>query len=1036
MLARLRHFLRHLFLGTLRRQLILGVALVYAVLTSLFVWDITTRQRDLLLERQTEQAQALAQSVATSTAGWVAARDLVGLQEIVIAQARYPELHYAMILDCSGRVLAHSDTGRVGQYLRDLPACDHAADGGRVRVLSSGAALVDVAAHVMLAGRPLGWVRVGLGQQVAAARLAEITRDGLLYALAAILIGALLAWVMGNRITRRLRAVQEVTDAVRAGDESRRVPIRGEDEAAHLAQAFNTMLDGLAASRAELVGAEQRWLMALEGSGLGVWDWNAATGKIFFSHQWKAMLGYADHEVGDGLNEWTDRVHADDLAGCQADQERHFRGETPFYRNEHRMRARDGSWRWVLDQGMVFERSADGKPLRLVGTHTDVTERRAARERDRLFRGTMETSLMGIYIVQDLRFRYVNPAFAALFGDAPQEMIDRVGPLDGVVPEQREQVAENLRQRAAGGPGQPYEIKCVRKDGSTFDLLVWGKGVEYEGRPAIVGTAVDISERKAMEAELEAHRDHLEDLVAKRTAQLVAAREEAERLMRVKRDFLANMSHEIRTPLNAVLGFARIGVRDSAGRASQETFARIQDAGEHLLGVINDILDYSRLEAGKVAVEFHPFQLAAVLDHAASFVAAAAARKGLAFVVDAAPDLPEWATGDAQRLQQILTNLLSNAVKFTATGEVRLRVAREGDDTFFRVIDSGIGMSAEQVARLFRPFEQADNSTTRRYGGSGLGLAISHDLAHLLGGEITVDSAPDRGSAFTLRLPLPAAQPALPEHAAAAPTGPRLSGIRVLAAEDVEVNRRILEDLLVHEGAQVVFAENGRQALERLQEMGAGAFDVVLMDVQMPVMDGFEATRRMRELAPALPVIGLTAHTMAEERRSCLAAGMAEQVAKPIDVQALVVAVLRQTRSASGAQGGEAAPAPPDSATSAQPAAIIDRQALLERFPGRQAFVDRLLASVLESQAETPAQLRAAAGGKDLVAIAFLAHSLRGMAGNVAAQDLQELATRTEAAARADGDEALDLALDLAHQLADRLSELLSELERQARTGG
>jgi CheY-like chemotaxis protein len=216
-------------------------------------------------------------------------------------------------------------------------------------------------------------------------------------------------------------------------------------------------------------------------------------------------------------------------------------------------------------------------------------------------------------------------------------------------------------------------------------------------------------------------------------------------------------------------------------------------------------------------------------------------------------------------------------------------VAREGDDIFFKVIDTGIGMSQEQIARLFNPFEQADSSTTRKYGGTGLGLAISRSLAKMMGGEIAVESAPGAGSAFTLRLPLPAVAPGNEAYTdKTAATGPRLTQLRVLAAEDVEVNQIILEDMLVHEGAHVVFADNGQQALERLGEAGVTAFDVVLMDVQMPVMDGHEATRRIRKMAPELPVIGLTAHALAEERRKCLAVGMVDQVTKPIDIDTLV----------------------------------------------------------------------------------------------------------------------------------------------------
>jgi signal transduction histidine kinase/CheY-like chemotaxis protein len=400
------------------------------------------------------------------------------------------------------------------------------------------------------------------------------------------------------------------------------------------------------------------------------------------------------------------------------------------------------------------------------------------------------------------------------------------------------------------------------------------------------------------EERLREHRDNLEVMVAERTAELLAARNKAEHLARVKSEFLANMSHEIRTPLNAVLGFARIGVRDNAGNPAGSTFQRIGDAGQHLLGVINDILDFSRIDAGKLAIETHAFSLRATLANTHRFLDEQAKQKGLLYEMSIAPNLPEWVNGDAQRLQQILLNILGNAVKFTEQGEVRLRVGGESELIYFKVIDTGIGMTPEQAVRLFNPFEQADNSTTRKYGGSGLGLVISRSLANLMGGEITVDSALGAGSSFTLCLPLPQAEADVqeqPDTSALVDQSPlRLAGLRLLAAEDVAVNRMVLEDLLEHEGAQVVFAENGQQAMDRLDEAGKDAFDVVLMDIQMPVMDGYEAARRILERTPGLPIIGLTAHALAEERDKILAAGMRDHVTKPIDVELLVMAILGQ----------------------------------------------------------------------------------------------------------------------------------------------
>ena len=691
----------------------------------------------------------------------------------------------------------------------------------------------------------------------------------------------------------------------------------------------------------------------------------------------------------------------------------------------------------------------------VIASADDITGRKRAekvlRESEARLRFIIESAAEGFWMIDSSRKTIeVNSVLCDLLGHGREEVLGHQ-PTEFVDADNarifREQMAQigDTRHRY-------YEIELRRKDGRRIPAYFQASThFDAEGKPSgSFAFVTDLSARKAMERELEQHRQHLEELVAERTAELTVARNEAERLARAKSEFLANMSHELRTPLNGVLGMARIGARDSAGRSSHETFVRIQDSGAHLLGVINDILDFSKIDAGKLAVERRPFALAGAIDNAVAFVGGTAQQKGLAFETAVAADLPEWVAGDAQRLQQILVNLLSNAVKFTERGEVRLRVAGEGGDIYFKVVDTGIGMTAEQAARLFQPFEQADSSTTRRYGGTGLGLAISQNLARLMGGEISADCAPGVGCSFTLRLPLPVAAPDL-----AARTGPvggerRLAGLRLLAAEDVEVNRLILEDLLVHEGAHVIFAGDGQQALDRLEEAGVSAFDAVLMDVQMPVMNGLEATRRLREIAPALPVIGLTAHALAEERDNCLAAGMAEHVTKPIDPDLLVAAILRHARpdgpipspafpfkGKAGEGMGPASSAPvaavPPAPTVA--ASLVEWQALLAQYSGREAFVAKLATIALDSQRETPAKLRTAAEQGDLKDVAFIAHSLKGVGGNLMAPAVRDLAARTEIAARQDDPSVAELAAELATQVDDLLAELAAHVREGDGTG-
>ncbi|MDP2792520.1 MAG: ATP-binding protein [Sulfurisoma sp.] len=441
------------------------------------------------------------------------------------------------------------------------------------------------------------------------------------------------------------------------------------------------------------------------------------------------------------------------------------------------------------------------------------------------------------------------------------------------------------------GDASGCEVAFQRGDGSRLDAQIDCLRVTVDDKaPGVRVAFTDIGERKRAEAarlDAEAARG--------------AALAEAERLAQLKSDFLANMSHEIRTPLNGVLNLALIGQRDHAGSDASVIFWRIHQAGRHLLSVVNDILDFSRIEAGKLKVERIAIGLDGVIDRAVEFATAQAKDKGIHFRLHKAADLPAGCLGDPVRLTQILFNLLDNAVKFCDRGGVTLTVGRgvepNGEQLLFEIVDTGIGMNEEQIGRLFNAFEQADGSTTRRFGGSGLGLAICKRLVDLMGGAIRVDSTPDTGSRFTVRLPLTeAAEPAAPADSTAPAGGSRLGGMVVLAADDDAVNRLVLEDLLSNEGAVYTFVENGQLAVEQVERAGRDAWDIVLMDIQMPVMDGHAAALRLREIAPGLPIVGLTAHAMETERDKCLASGMVEHIGKPFDPDVLVAVILRHAR--------------------------------------------------------------------------------------------------------------------------------------------
>jgi PAS domain S-box-containing protein len=501
-------------------------------------------------------------------------------------------------------------------------------------------------------------------------------------------------------------------------------------------------------------------------------------------------------------------------------------------------------------------------------------------ESEKRFRQLVEGAPEGIYINTGHRFRYLNPAALSLFGADTSEQLVGQSVLARYHPCYRAIGAERMRiVLEERKPVPVVEQQCFRLDGSVFDVECSATPINFEGHDGAVVYIRDITARKKSEAD--------------RFSLLRHAKELAEANSRHKSEFLANMSHEIRTPMHAIIGMTQLTLETALSEEQQDSLITVKSSAQALLRLVNDILDFSKVEAGKLELSPSAFNLRDCIESVVRTLSPDAAQRGVAFDSQIDPGMPAFLLGDEQRLRQVLVNLAGNALKFTSQGKVRISagvLSRDTGEVTIRltVADTGIGIPENKQTLIFAAFEQADGSTTRRYGGTGLGLAISNKLALLMNGDLRVESPwrdPESGnllsgSAFHFTASFKEVH--APGRLATLAAAPILRGLHVLLAEDNSVNRKLALRLLEKNGHTVHVATNGREVLEVLDRE---AVDVVLMDIQMPEMDGFQAAAAIRASEQItgghLPIVALTAHALGADRENCLAGGMDGYLSKP-----------------------------------------------------------------------------------------------------------------------------------------------------------
>lgn len=730
---------------------------------------------------------------------------------------------------------------------------------------------------------------------------------------------------------------------------------------------------------------EQRFRTALEKIGDNVWEHDMRTGETYFSNTSSEISGYLSGNPTENADIWWDQTHPEDRKLLVTNDILYRSGKIDHHSIEYRIIGKDGNERWVLDRGVVIEKTTDGKPLKIVGTHTNITERKKTEQLLKLneekYRSIIANMNLGLLEVDNEEIvQYANQSFCNMSGFDTDELIGKKASLLFTRGENSEMV-ETKNELRKKGVSDVYEIAMKNKRGELRWWLISG-APRYDDKGNLVGSIgihLDITEQKELELEL------------------LEAREAAEQSARTKELFLANMSHEIRTPMNAILGMSKQLTKTTLNSTQHFYLDTINKAADHLLVVINDILDISKVEAGKLTLENIGFKPYEVVKHCMTVMSHRAEEKGLRLIKEGAAETCPVFIGDPHRLTQVLLNLISNAVKFTDKGYVmigcKLLPENNGRQTLvISVTDTGIGMDESFQKTLFQKFTQEEKTTARKYGGTGLGMSISKQLVELMGGSIEVKSKKGVGTTISMSVPFTLGTLAdIPKEERSEVNTAVLKNKRVLLVEDNEMNRLVATTVLQPTGIIVTEAENGEEAVMLLQKEH---FDLVLMDVQMPVMDGLEATAVIREhINKEIPIIALTANAIKGESERCKNAGMDDFLSKPFEEEDLMQ-ILSHWLSGNNHET-QITPMTTQPVT-IKKEKLYDLSSLGRISQGNNAFIKKMVGLFSQQVPQSVQEMKAALGKKEFEKVRSIAHKIKPAIDNMGITSLHKVIREIE----------------------------------------